>query len=117
VQRPQVINDIRIDDALGVEVCEQYQRAAAGRRLRRKLLLGFANEAECIAAEAVAQGSPVGGAHGFVAKHAPEVRNKPKNVWPLPVRKRGGSPNFPCETEVPRSELPIARGQNFPHLA
>jgi len=43
VQRSQVIGDVRIDDALEIEVCEQNEGAATGRRLRWKLEVGFTN--------------------------------------------------------------------------
>jgi hypothetical protein len=49
VQRLQVIGDVWIDDALEIEVREQNERAATGRRLRWKLQVGFAKEAESVA--------------------------------------------------------------------
>ena len=41
-------------------MCEQNQQAPAGRRLRGKLLMGFANEAQGVALATVALGRTVG---------------------------------------------------------
>jgi hypothetical protein len=49
-------------------VRKQNQRAPTGRRLRRKLLVGFADEAQSVAVSAVALGGAVGGALGFAAQ-------------------------------------------------
>ena len=75
MQRLQVIGDVRIDDALEIEVCEQNERAATGGRLRWELQVGFAKEAENVAAEAVTQGSQR--ALGFGAQHALELQDDP----------------------------------------
>jgi hypothetical protein len=44
VQRVQVVGDVRIDDALGIEVREQNKGAAVGRRLWWKLQVTVTNE-------------------------------------------------------------------------
>ena len=49
VERLQLKGDVRIDDALVIEVSEQNERAATGRRLRRELLVGIAKEPESVA--------------------------------------------------------------------
>jgi hypothetical protein len=54
VQRLQVVGDVRIDEAMKIEVCEQNERAATGRRLRWKLEVSFAKEAKNVATQAVA---------------------------------------------------------------
>src|SRR6185437_15489724 len=41
VQRLQVVGDVRINDALDIEVCEQKEGATTGRRPRRKLQVAF----------------------------------------------------------------------------
>jgi hypothetical protein len=53
VQCLQVIGDVRIDDALWVEVCEQNERAGIGRGLRCKLHVRFAEETESVVAQAM----------------------------------------------------------------
>ena len=59
MQRLKVVDDVRVDAALGVEVRKQHERAALGRRLGGNRLVSLAYEPQRVSADAITQGGQV----------------------------------------------------------
>ena len=55
----KVVDDVRVDPALRVEVREQHKRAALGRRLGANRLVSLGDEPQRVSADAVTQGLQV----------------------------------------------------------